>query len=474
MKYFLHAPGEQPINKHFIHMERHLYDRHIPSCIQKHIITFAEKGYGQIFWSYDDVKELHKHSEIYLDLNNTERILTASKRVINRYWNIVNLILKELKHPIKRCRLAQLYDSYSVAFRNALIHFPATSDKMTYAVEQELRNIIKAKNPEKVDDYFVAITTPTKPDLFFFELNDWIKVAKIPSRVNILRHAIKHSILLPNTFFEKEAIAWAEERLKAKSIDELKNSIKENKNRRIETKTRQKKIFKELNSRKAEQLSGFIREAALLRLQLKACWNGESFHMLPMYKEIARIAGCSVKDLNMYYFHREINNLLHNNCVVSRYLIQARKQCYLLHLDKWQINIYQGRTALEKKKEILNPHLADNGLDIIKGTIANKGRVTGIAKVVKTDNPAVFSEIAKNLTGKEILVTGMTNPAMTMLIEKVKGIITDEGGAACHAAIISREFKIPCLVGCHMATMKIQDKEPILLDANKGFVRKLQ
>jgi len=68
----------------------------------------------------------------------------------------------------------------------------------------------------------------------------------------------------------------------------------------------------------------------------------------------------------------------------------------------------------------------------------------------------------------------MTNPNMMPLIRKAKAIITDEGGITCHAAIISRELNIPCIIGTKIATKVLKDGDRVEVDADKGIVRKLK
>ena len=59
-------------------------------------------------------------------------------------------------------------------------------------------------------------------------------------------------------------------------------------------------------------------------------------------------------------------------------------------------------------------------------------------------------------------------------IQKAKAIITDVGGLLCHAAIVSRELGIPCVVGTKKATKVLNDGDLVEVDANKGIVRKLK
>lgn len=72
-----------------------------------------------------------------------------------------------------------------------------------------------------------------------------------------------------------------------------------------------------------------------------------------------------------------------------------------------------------------------------------------------------------------ILVTGMTNPQMVPFLKNAAAIVTDEGGLTCHAAIISREMKIPCIVGTRVGTKHLKDGDMIEVDANAGIVRKI-
>ena len=65
----------------------------------------------------------------------------------------------------------------------------------------------------------------------------------------------------------------------------------------------------------------------------------------------------------------------------------------------------------------------------------------------------------------------MTSPIMVSLIEKAAGIITDEGGITSHAAVVSREFGIPCLVGTRRASKIIKTGDEIELDANTGCIK---
>lgn len=73
----------------------------------------------------------------------------------------------------------------------------------------------------------------------------------------------------------------------------------------------------------------------------------------------------------------------------------------------------------------------------------------------------------------DVLVSFNTNPSLMPVIKKCAAIITDEGGIVCHAAIISRELKKPCIIGTKIATQVLRDGDLVEVDADTGVVRKL-
>lgn len=102
-----------------------------------------------------------------------------------------------------------------------------------------------------------------------------------------------------------------------------------------------------------------------------------------------------------------------------------------------------------------------------KGKVAYKGKVQGRARLI------LLSKHISTMKKGEVLVTEMTSPDYLPAIKKAAAIVTDEGGVTCHAAIVSRELGIPCVVGTKIATQVLKSGDFIEVDANKGIIRKL-
>ncbi|OGY43123.1 MAG: hypothetical protein A3J62_03415 [Candidatus Buchananbacteria bacterium RIFCSPHIGHO2_02_FULL_38_8] len=106
-------------------------------------------------------------------------------------------------------------------------------------------------------------------------------------------------------------------------------------------------------------------------------------------------------------------------------------------------------------------------LSQVTGSTASLGRAKGRVKVIY--GPAGFKKMRKG----DILVTGMTRPEMLPAIKLAAAIVTDEGGITSHAAIISRELGIPCIISTKIATKVLKDGDLVEVDANKGIVKKI-
>lgn len=107
-------------------------------------------------------------------------------------------------------------------------------------------------------------------------------------------------------------------------------------------------------------------------------------------------------------------------------------------------------------------------VNIIRGVVANKGFIKGVVKIVFKKGDLL--QIKKD----QILVTPMTKADFMPYLTKISAIITDEGGVTCHAAIVSRELKIPCIISTKIATQVLKDGDLVEVDAVKGIIKKIK
>ncbi|MGD0250419.1 MAG: phosphoenolpyruvate synthase [Thermoplasmata archaeon] len=103
---------------------------------------------------------------------------------------------------------------------------------------------------------------------------------------------------------------------------------------------------------------------------------------------------------------------------------------------------------------------------ILRGFGAAPGVAVGVVRILKG------SAEMDQLKSGEILVTSMTTPDMVPAMSQAAAIITDEGGMTCHAAIVSRELGVPCVVGTREATTLLANGMEVTVDGKTGVVYK--
>jgi pyruvate,water dikinase len=101
---------------------------------------------------------------------------------------------------------------------------------------------------------------------------------------------------------------------------------------------------------------------------------------------------------------------------------------------------------------------------VVKGMPASPGVASGKAKLIMS-----VADMGKMNEG-DILVSPLTNPTLTPAIFRASAIVTEIGGTLSHAAIVSREIGIPCVVGTGNATSIITDGMEITVDGSQGVV----
>ena len=116
--------------------------------------------------------------------------------------------------------------------------------------------------------------------------------------------------------------------------------------------------------------------------------------------------------------------------------------------------------------ELLDPADEEQTADIV-GQCASGGIVQGRVKVIFES-----SQMDKVQAG-DILVAPMTTPDFMPVIRLAGALVTDEGGVTCHAAIVARELKKPCVIGTKTATKLLKDGDLVEVDADHGIIRNI-
>lgn len=103
--------------------------------------------------------------------------------------------------------------------------------------------------------------------------------------------------------------------------------------------------------------------------------------------------------------------------------------------------------------------------ELLSGTAASMGIATGRPVIIRG-----IWDVPVNLGEGFVLVAPMTSPEYIPLFKKAVAVVTENGGRTCHAAIVSREYKIPCVVSAKNAMEVLKDQKMVTVDGGKGKV----
>ena len=259
---------------------------------------------------------------------------------------------------------------------------------------------------------------------------------------------------------------WKELIKEYQKDDKLQEKIKEFKKRNKRILLERKMIIKKYKIKKEINYWLKILDEYTLfhdwRKEYQIKWLSASREIM---LETGRRLGLSADDLD-WLRHKELCGLLEGK-PFNEAEIKRRKEAVCLKISEGKISIWSGNNAiLQHKKEIKEK---EEILNEFKGKSANGGIVTARVKVC---NGA--AEALRKIEKGDILVTGMTVPDHVPAMKKATAIITNEGGITCHAAIVSRELGIPCIVGTKIATKVLKDGDLVEVDAERGIVKILE
>jgi phosphohistidine swiveling domain-containing protein len=191
-----------------------------------------------------------------------------------------------------------------------------------------------------------------------------------------------------------------------------------------------------------------------------------NYVMSSWYKEVGRRLQISPLQAR-YITLPEYERILETGTGLDVEMLNQRYNLCASLLKNGEIKLLIGREA-EQCKKLLAVSKELGKAKELRGSVAYPGKVQGIVKIVNSTK-----DIGKFDEG-DILVSYSTNPSLVPAMNKARAIITNTGGVTCHAAIVSRELKTPCIIGTGAATKVLRDGDRVEVDADAGVVKILK
>lgn len=435
-------------------------------------VSFFYHGVGD--W-YLDMKDVRRGARVIVNLAKTDkkistRLLAAWKKDEQSFDNFWQKFPKVDLKKMSDGELARFWNKYwnlgANRFTSSAIidHFALGTDEL---IGQMLRKELKGEWDKESDftRLFSIATAPVHQSFINQAEIELLKIIVGKSKDSLDEYQKKYYWTKNNyyiaqhlsvDFFKKEIKAW---KASGKNLNlELKRIADTPKNNQRE----KNKLLKKYN------LSPLLQ--TLLKISEDFTWWQDERKRATyinidlgtkILAEVAKRAGYTVEELK-HAVPSELVDILIKHLPTRKELVSRMQSVFVVTRD-W-LYIARGQEMKDIKKAMFGDKKQEQLMDF-RGLSASTGRAIGPVKIVKS-----ATEIGKVKAG-DVLVAVMTRPDYIVAMKKAAAIVTNEGGITSHAAIVSRELGIPCIIGTKIATEVLKDGDLVEVNANHGWVR---
>ncbi len=423
--------------------------------------------------------------QIEKKLKNNPKFIEKIGRVFNESQKkllAVNSTLEKINFDkLTDKKLFILYKQFCDAYKglyaafHLAVYIDSIEDKAKNWLSDKLRGI---KQDKEFDDYFIKLSAWPEPSLLQLEELSLIEIAvKIQTKKGDIdkmldKHVAKFAGL---PVVNDETKPWDKKHFQEqlnKLLNESKNKLVKDllrlRSYRNYIKKNQLALFNVLRApRLIQKFFRLIGLSTWIRLVSRNTFALSHYASKNLFREIGRRNNLTAEDVK-WLTPSETKNLIFIGQFPSDKKINDRKFASILLFRNGKHVIFEGKKADSFIKKEVEESFSLYKSDSIKGAIAYTGHVRGLAKIILAQK-----DITKMRKG-DILVARMTTPEIVPAARLASAIITDEGGITCHAAIVSRELKIPCIVGTKIATKILKDNDLIEVNANQGIIKLIE
>lgn len=383
----------------------------------------------------------------------------------------------------------KFYNMYAYATNAALMGY--IDDNPIYKrandiLNKKLANVASSKKIMGLADYLIILTNPPKRLKTLEQELEILKVAKIAknkgsaSQKKILKIFFRELKKIKNkyeflSFDFCDTIGWdlkhyaklVKEKIKSGNID---RQIFELSNYEKITAKKFRKACATLSLSKSEiAVFNLIKSLGYCKWAREHEFQNAWYNIKFIQDELGKRCGLSSLETK-YLLPHEIERALREPEKYKKLAEERFKHCLIVADKNEGVQIWQGEEArirYEKMEFIKESDEDFTKILSLKGTPARAGKAKGAVKIINTIKHNYKMEKG------DILISQATTPDLLSAMKKAAAIITNEGGITCHAAIVSRELGIPCIVGTKIATKALKDGDIVEVDADKGEIKKL-
>lgn len=409
----------------------------------------------------------------------TEKIIIPKdeNKKFNNLWETRVANLQDVQNELANIDLSifnnQELSKLFFAWSRSYLNFWAvgmTAELVNYSLESKLKSLLKEKYADErdINESFALLSTPTKLSFYKEEETDLMRIVLLDGlekSERLLEHQRSYFWMYNNYLDTKELDKkYFEDQIKNESPEDARKFLNEFKNYKINVAHQKKELIGKLKfSNEEEIIVELLNDSIIFQDDRKKYNLIASYYLDKFLAEFSRRLSIPVRDLK-WLLPDEVEKVMEAGDLAE--LIEQRKHLMAVSrsLGNKEIEV---RDMASKKERLYNSAEFEKSVNL-QGTVASIGNARyfrGIAKIILSPRDG------HDLKPGEILVTTMTTPDFVVFMKKAGAIITDVGGVTCHAAIVSREFGVPCIVGTENATKLIKDGDILELHNLRGTIK---
>lgn len=229
--------------------------------------------------------------------------------------------------------------------------------------------------------------------------------------------------------------------------------------------------YKEMKRRKDKAMEKNLNEISRFKFKGREVLNAYFFKNGPIDNILTYISRKYLQDDDARYLYSNDLIKVFDGKKPKKSLIMERKKCYSAAIINGKIIKFSYKKSLRLNR--LFTHF--DKTDVIKGEIANPGVARGKAVIIPMLNSHEEIEKINRIMEKgDILVAETTSPDVLVLCHKAAAIVAEQGGLLSHAAVVSRELGLPCIIQAEKATKLLKTGDYIEVNADTGTIRKIK
>ncbi len=457
-------------------------------------LFFIEKDFVHWYWNDEDMVKMRTSliKRVASDSTYLEKMVETWHAKLRTFEAVYAPITADLLQSLSNRELLNLYHEFFQAYMDECSLAVGVQDPFSMHSERFLEPALKAELPaDKANEYFVTLLTPVTESFINQELKAryslliaiqkdheltevFLNPGNIVSRLekefpdfyadlheHVLQYHWLHNNYAKVTYLDEVYFA-----------QELQDLLKKGVNPEVEIKTledsfasavsKKQTLLSELHlSKEVRDLITIADTFGYMQDERKKYVLISNYYQQLFRDEVGKRVNLTSQEMD-YTVELELEHVLLGDTIDRQELKDRRDFCACFQ-DSTGYSVLTGKEARQLYEVVTKSEGAEE--KTLTGQTASLGKVTGLVRIIHK-----IHHVANMVEG-DILVATMTRPEMIVAINKAAAIVTDEGGVTCHAAIVSRELNIPCVIGTKRATRVLKDGDRVEVDADRGTVK---